>query len=151
MATSVITISDLSITEHKLTDYQNVPKTHLQPSTFLIFLYSKELELLAWKAFKMHKNVYGCAPPVSAGELTMLPRLPSWFLGVLWLEFGRFGTNRRCPMFRYSGEKIPMSDVYLFGHAKLCRRGGRRGGRYRMADVPRSEFREKIPRSDADV
>jgi len=41
------------------------------------------------------------------------------------LEFGRFGSNRRCPMFRYSGEKIPMSDVYLFGHAKLCRRGGR--------------------------
>jgi len=46
------------------------------------------------------------------------------------LEFGRFGSNRRCPMFRYSGEKIPMSDsdsdVYLFGHAKLRRRGGRR-------------------------
>jgi len=46
------------------------------------------------------------------------------------VEFGRFGSNRRCPMFRYSGEKVSMSDfdsdVYLFGHAKLCRRGGRR-------------------------
>jgi len=31
------------------------------------------------------------------------------------------------PMFRYSGEKIPMSDsdVSLFGRAKLCRRCGR--------------------------
>ena len=46
---------------------------------------------------------------------------------VCYLEFGRFGQNDRCPMFRYSGEKIPMSDSDSdVGHAKLCRRGGRR-------------------------
>ena len=77
--------------------------------------------------------------PAKTAELIQMLKLlirynktafPVDYKGENWqqLEFGRFGSNCQCPMFRYSGEKIPMSDsdVYLFGHAKLCRRGGRR-------------------------
>ena len=53
------------------------------------------------------------------------PRKHNIYIPCMWsrtwhpeVEFGRFGSNRWCPMFRYSGEKIPMSDsdVYLFGN-----------------------------------
>ena len=49
-------------------------------------------------------------------------------------------------MFRYSGEKILMSDsdVYLFGHAKLCRRGEAGDGRRQLTIVSRLAGRPRV-------